>query len=357
MSRLSTPISTVIGFAIVGTGDGARSHAAALRACAGARLVSCVSRRPEFARSFATEFGCRAETDLRAILDDPSIDAAIVATEPSRHDLAILIAQSGRHVLIEKPLAASFEQAFAIVEACRQAKVVASVVSQRRFDPAFHDLRRFLEEGVIGAPLFAEFTVFARRDQEYFGKGNGWRRGPDGGVTMNLLIHGLDRLLALFGPVINVSASLDPTPAKGVPDRRASILLTFENGVHATLRGSTEFERSWGERLAVTGTKRALVVENGIARLTQTPPGADARLARMRRLGADLWSRLKAGPSSSAPGALARQIEDVAMAIRTGAPTSVTLDDGLAALRVALGAHESHATQRAVRLDAREARA
>ena len=337
-----------IGFAIVGTGEAARTHAAALAECSDTRLVTCVSRRPDAARRFALEFKCRGETDLDAMLSDSDVDAVIVATEPERHDVAIPIARSGRHVLIEKPLALSWEAGVAIAQACAEAKVTASVVSQRRFDGAYERLRGGLADGVIGAPVFAEFTHLASRSDDYFTEGNGWRRGRAGGVTMNLLIHGIDRLLGLLGGIRRLHADLAPTPTDDRPDRRASLLLVFERDVHAVVRGSTEFGRSWGEMLSISGEKGTLVMQNGAVRVLAHPLGVEGRLSRARRLAGDLLPPRSGASRASPRGPLARQVEDFVTAMRTGSPPSVTLDDGLAALRVVLAAHESHATGRMI---------
>jgi len=336
-----------IGVAILGSGGAARSHAIALADCPGARLVACWSRRRDAAQAFAADFACRADTDLDALLGDPTIAAVIVATEPARHDLAIPVARSGRHVLIEKPLASSLPQAAAIVNACHDAKVTASVVSQRRFEAAFERVRGYLRDDVIGAPVFVDYTLLASRTPEYFASGNGWRRGPEGGVTQNLLIHTVDRLLCLLGPVEHVQATLVPTPGPGSPDRRAAIVLAFAQGTHAVVRGSTEFETTWGDRLTITGHRGALILENGDVRLLSNPLGLETRVTRARRLALDVLLRVQ---RARAERPLVRQLGDFVTAIRTLGPPAVTLEDGLAALRVVLAVHESHATGRTIRL-------
>jgi predicted dehydrogenase len=339
-----------LGFAIVGTGEAARAHAAALRDCGGARLVACLSRRPDAAARFAADAGCRGETDLDAVLNDDSVAAVIVATEPARHEVAIPVARAARHVLIEKPLAASWDGAIAIAEACRDAKVTASVVSQRRFEAGFEAVRSALGAGAIGAPVFAEFTHLASRPDEYFASGNGWRRGCEGGITMNLLIHEIDRLLCLFGRVRSVQATLAPSPAAGRPDRRATLLLGFERGIQAVVRGTTELGKTWGQTLGIFGEKGKLLMENGAVKLVPHPLGVEGRLARARQLAIDLLPGGGAASPHAGRAPLARQIEDFVRAIGRREQASVTLEGGLAALRVVKAAHESDATGRTVLL-------
>jgi predicted dehydrogenase len=235
----------------------------------------------------------------------------------------------------------------ALIQACRDAKVTASVVSQRRFETAFERLREYLRDGVAGPPVFVDFTLLAARGPAYFAAGSGWRSGPDGGVTMNLLIHTVDRLLRLLGPVDHVQATLAPAPAPGSPDRRATLLLRFVQGAQAVLRGSTEFDTTWGETLSITGSRGTLIMQNGDVRVMRNPLGHETRRERARRLAADVLPRARP-PGDH--GGLARQLADFVAAVRAQAEPAVTLDDGLAALRVVLAAHESHATGRTIRL-------
>jgi predicted dehydrogenase len=341
-----------MGFAILGTGASATAFARAFRDCAEARLVVCLSRRMEAARRFGAEHGCRGETSLERLLDDPEVEAVIVATEPDRHDLAVPVVRAGRHVLIEKPLASSSAMAAEIVQACHDAKVTASVVAQRRFAADFLRLQTLLRDGAIGQPTFATFTHLAARDAAYFLAGNGWRRSAAGGVTMNLLIHGIDRLLCLFGAVRSVHATLAPTPGPGCPDRQASILLTFESGLHAVARGTTECPRTWGDSLEISGDRGTLLMRNETVRIVDHPLGVEGRRARLRGLVTDLLRGRRPGFASPRTGPLPRQLEDFIASIRTGSSPSVTLDDGLASLRVVEAAHRSHAAERAVVLSA-----
>ena len=339
---------TTTGFAIIGTGDAACSHAAALRRCPNARLVACLSRRNDAAARFADQFDCRPESDLGRMLQDPTIAAVIVATEPGRHDVAIAVARAGRHVLIEKPLSASCDAAVDIVTACRESKITAGVVSQRRFDAGFEAVRKALADGTIGAPVFAEFTNLTSRPEEYFAAGNGWRRGVEGGITMNLLIHDIDRLLCLFGRVTRVQATMTPSPSTARPDRRATLLLAFEQGTQATVRGSSEFAKSWRATLGIHGENGTLMMHNDKVTLVQHPLGIERPRERARQLVIDLFSRVRRARKMQ--DSRVRQLQDFINALQEGGQPSVTLEDGLAALRVVKAAHESAASGRAVLL-------
>src|SRR5690349_7926872 len=100
MSRVRT--------ALVGCGKVGHTHAGALRALAEADFVAVCDALPERAAAFAARYGVRPYTDLRALLDETRVEAVLVATPHPLHAApAVLAAQAGAHVLVEKPLAAS----------------------------------------------------------------------------------------------------------------------------------------------------------------------------------------------------------------------------------------------------------
>ena len=89
--------------------------------------------------------------DLDAIVDDRTITAAIVLTPPAAHrPLVERLAAAGKHVLLEKPLAATPGDAEAVVAACRRAGVVLAVVFQHRYRPAAQALAAQLRAGALG---------------------------------------------------------------------------------------------------------------------------------------------------------------------------------------------------------------
>lgn len=335
-----------VGFAIFGTGSAAQAHAKALRSLSEARLIACLSQRREAAKDFGSAFACRAETDIEVLLADQEVSAVIVATEPERHDLAVVAAYAGRHVLVEKPLAATLLQAREIVRVCQASNVVAAVVSQRRFDRAMTEVRRCIDGELIGQPMFVESTVLTMRDATYFAAGNGWRNGPIGGVTMNLLVHAVDQLISLFGPVSAVQAHLYPFGSTGAPDRRASISLRFNSGLHALIRGSTEFSHGQGEMLTIIGTQGRLIVQNHRLYVMDHPVGIESRCLRFKRLLRELITRSVG--SSLSVGTLANQITDFVQAIRGHRQPVVSLQDGLAALEVVLAARLSDSSGQTV---------
>ena len=99
-----------LNWGILGAGDIARRHMApAMQNTAGHRIAAIMRRDPTEARQFAADFGVdRVYTEARDLVNDPTVNAVYIATPPSSHaELTALAAQAGKHVLCEKPIAAT----------------------------------------------------------------------------------------------------------------------------------------------------------------------------------------------------------------------------------------------------------
>jgi predicted dehydrogenase len=144
-----------VGFAVVGLGTIAR--VAILPAFANskrARLIALVSRDEDKATRLARQFHAPHTYGLRGIsacLANPAVQAVYIATPQGEHAApAIAAARAGKHVLCEKPLAATFEQASRIVRTCRQDKVMLMTAYRKYYEPATRYVKRLVEEGALG---------------------------------------------------------------------------------------------------------------------------------------------------------------------------------------------------------------
>ncbi len=187
---------------IVGCGWIARRHAAAAR-----RLgipVIFASRDAGRARAYAREFGgLDAFGSYAAALDDPRAQAAIVCTPHDRHLADVLLALgAGRHVLIEKPIARTLEEADRMIAAAARAGRVLMVAENFRFMPGFRHVRRLIDAGRLGA--VRELHLIARG----FRRHTGWRleEPAGGGALIDGGIHYVHALRWWGGEVRTVYA-------------------------------------------------------------------------------------------------------------------------------------------------------
>src|SRR5215469_8091581 len=141
---------------LIGCGGIAVSaHVPALQQLRSLVEVASVSDiRPPAAESVARTLGCDWTADYRVLLDDASIDAVIICTPEFAHaEQAVAAAESGKHVLCEKPMARTLEQADAMLRAAESAGVRLMIAHSRRFTPRYRRAHEMLEAGAIGTPV------------------------------------------------------------------------------------------------------------------------------------------------------------------------------------------------------------
>jgi UDP-N-acetyl-2-amino-2-deoxyglucuronate dehydrogenase len=198
-----------IRFALVGCGRISASHVDALRQHAGrAEWVAVCDRRPEALAAAAERTGARPFDSLDALLAASDADVVVLATPSGLHpQQAIQVAQAGRHVLSEKPMATKWDEGVAMVRACRDAGVKLFVVKQNRLNATMQRLKRAIDERRFGRIHMVNVNVFWTRPQSYYDDAP-WRGrwDLDGGAFMNQASHYVDMVDWLVGPVDNVHA-------------------------------------------------------------------------------------------------------------------------------------------------------
>ena len=229
-------------------------------------LVAVTSTNFESARSFAQRHGvAKTYATSEALLADPDIDAVYVATPPSSHKrLALLVADAGKHVYVEKPMAMRLDECREIVQACEQQGVRLFVAFYRRAMPRFLTVKQWLDRGVIGKVLCVRALQFQTPATEDLSRDRlPWRLKPEvagGGKFLDMGIHTLDMFDFWFGAI---------EEAHGIASNRAG-LYDVEDTVTATWRHASGVQGygSWcyvcghGEdRIEIVGTKGRIEFE------------------------------------------------------------------------------------------------
>ena len=150
-----------VNVAVVGCGLFGEVHASTYANLEDANLVAVCDRNAERAETFAERFGCRACTSVAEIAGDESIEAVSVVTPDCEHrGPCVELARAGKHLLIEKPLATTVEDAEAIALAVDQAGVSAMVDFHNRYHPALLATKTRLDSGEMGRPqvLYARLS-------------------------------------------------------------------------------------------------------------------------------------------------------------------------------------------------------
>lgn len=225
-----------VKIAIVGTGQIGPRHAGSVLACNEARLVAFVDPSPH-AKAVAKDFHVPWYSSVQQMLasgDAP--DGAVVCTPNSTHVAVgkeLLLA--GIHVLVEKPVATTVETGQELTEVARQSGKRQMVGHHRRFNPYVVAAKQALEDNVIGKPIALSGLWVLYKPASYFAPPADWRaQAGDGGPILINMIHEIDTLQYLLGPITRVHAEQTMSQRDHAVEEGAAILLRFASGVVGT---------------------------------------------------------------------------------------------------------------------------
>jgi len=198
-----------IRFALVGCGRIAANHFESLeKHKERAELVGVCDIDPKALAAAEKRTGAPGFASLDALLAKTDADIVTIATPSGLHaGQAIQVAESGRHVMSEKPMATRWEDGKRMVEECDRAGVQLFVVKQNRRNPTIQLVKRAMEKRRFGRIFMVNVNVFWTRPQAYYDSA-AWRGTWefDGGAFMNQASHYVDLLDWLVGPVESVQA-------------------------------------------------------------------------------------------------------------------------------------------------------
>jgi 1,5-anhydro-D-fructose reductase (1,5-anhydro-D-mannitol-forming) len=318
--------NSTLGWGLIGASTIAREQMIpAIRAQDNSQVVAVMSSSPERGRDYADDLEIpRSHSTVEALLADPGVDAVYISTTNELHrDQTIKAAAAGKHVLCEKPLALTLEDARAMVDACSRAGVVMGTNHHLRNSMALRVVRDAIKEGLIGQPLAARVTqaIYLRPHTQTWRINN---PSAGGGVVMDIGVHCADTLRFLLDDepcAVVAMARSTGLASQGLEDL-AMAVVEFEGGVIASLH------MGHNTRHAETGVEIHGTLGSVLARdaLTQKPLGG----VILRT--ADGERELPYRYESIYEGA-ARTFSD---AIRNGVDPVASGEDGLRSLAVAL---------------------
>jgi predicted dehydrogenase len=150
-----------VRFAVIGLGDFGERHVRALKAVHGVEVVAVCSRTERRAREVAERYGIPKWYTSRAeVVEDPAVDAVTIATADDDHvEPTVLAAEASKHILLEKPIATTLEDADRILAAVKKAGVIFMVGHILRFDLKYRMVKEMVDEGRLGKII----KLYARR--------------------------------------------------------------------------------------------------------------------------------------------------------------------------------------------------
>ncbi len=304
---------------VLGVGSLGFHHARILREVPGAEMVGVYDASPDRTAAVAAELGVPGFASQAELL--AAVDAAVVAVPTTAHaEVALAALDAGVHLLIEKPIASTLDEANAIVAAAEAKGLTVATGHVERFNGALRACERYLEE-----PRFIESHRLAP-----FGP-----RGTDVAVVLDLMIHDIDLLLGLVGRPVESLGAVGVGVLTGNVDI-ANARLVFEGGAVANITASRVsmermrkirfFQRSGYISLDLAkGTGEFLRLKAGA-----TMPEGDVSLLSLM----SIVERIELAGDGTEP--LRAELEAWVKAVRGEGPLVVSGADGRDALRVAL---------------------
>lgn len=341
----------MIGVALIGLGNISPAHIQAYLAfperC---RIVAMVDILPEKARKRAEEFGvdCEILDDHRKLLGRKDIHLVDVCTPPYVHaEISISCLKDGKHVICEKPMAASLEECDAIMQAARESGMLFSPIAQNRFRDPIAGLKALLDSGLAGEVKHMNVESFWWRGHCYYDL---WWRGTwekeGGGCTLNHAVHQIDMLGWMLGLPEEVTSVMTNVSHDNAEIEDLSVSIMRYGKALATVTASVVHH----------GENQALQIQCADAKIS-APYDTYASVSKPNGFperNPELEQRIRAfydGLPSLKHQVHAGQIDDVLSCIEQGrANLAITGEDGRRTIEIITAIYKSGSLHEAVKL-------
>ncbi len=233
----------MLKFALLGCGRIAKRHSELLghNQIEGANLAAVCDIDEVKAKKIGEQFGVPYFTDMHEMLKKTDVDVVTVLTESGYHAKHVLeLAQYKKHIVVEKPMALTLDDADEMIQACDEAGVKLFVVKQNRFNVPVVKTREALEEGRFGKLVMGTVRVRWCRPQAYYDQ-DSWRGtwALDGGVLTNQASHHIDLLEWMMGDVESVHAMSRTALVNIEAEDTAIVNIRFRNGALGIVEATT----------------------------------------------------------------------------------------------------------------------
>ena len=233
----------MLNIALLGCGRIAKRHSELLghKQITGARLAAVCDIDSEKSERIGKQFDVPDFTDMHTMMAEVSIDAVVILTESGKHPRHVQeLSPYGKHIIVEKPMALTLEDADAMIRACDLAGVKLFVIKQNRFNVPVLKLREALKAGRFGKLVLGTVRVRWCRPQAYYDQ-DSWRGtwALDGGVLTNQASHHIDLLEWMLGEVESVFAMSQTALANIEAEDTAIVTLRFKNGALGIIEATT----------------------------------------------------------------------------------------------------------------------
>ncbi len=322
---------------IVGVGFMGTTHAAGW-ADTPAKIVCFTAETQQEAGALAKRFNAKVYSSLDDMLPDVDV-VDICSPTHLHHEMALKAAAAGKHIICEKPLARTTQQAQEMVNACRKAGVQLLVAHVVRFFPEYALAHSAVADGQIGKPGIIRLHRGSYRPKKPAGN---WflDESKSGGILMDLMIHDYDYARWVAGDVESVSARRVTELHPDAPIDYGLVILSHRSGALSHIAGAWAYPPpTFRTHLEIAGDRGLIEFDSDgtapIQNFILKTGGADAPDVA-----------LPSSPVSESP--YTTQMKEFYAALADGKPTRVSATDGLASVQIAEAALQSARTNQPV---------
>jgi UDP-N-acetylglucosamine 3-dehydrogenase len=340
-----------LNIALVGCGNiGANGHAPAYAILPGLRLAAVCDLLPERAQALAQETGAQAYSDYRSLLERPDIHMVDLCVPTFMHArLAIEALHAGKHVLVEKPIAATLEEADAMIATARESGRSMMVAHVRRFDHRYREIKAAIDQGEVGRPVYirrAERQRLPFPSEAWF-----WQPDLGGGVILDIGVHIADLFCWYYGArpesVYAIGRAVGATARQSRTYDHALITCRFPGGALGQAEASWAYPPAFG-----AGFYASLEVVGTEGKISYNDP--DSNPMQVFDVESDLHLPRYFRFMSTTEYAFQEEIAQFTSCIRDGNPPPLSLQEARTALEICLAAQVSAVTGEPVRLPLQE---
>lgn len=344
LNQINTESARITKWGIISTGRHPDQRIVpAMKLAERTKVVAVCSRNLETAEAFAQKHNIQSAYDsLDDFFSDPGIDAVFIASPNYLHALHTRMgARAGKHILVEKPMAVSVNEALEMVRICREHNVRFGVGFHLRHHPAYKKVKKLIQEGIPGHISMAQAQNFHLIDPPRWLQSKWWgepEKVGGGYVIMGMGVHMIDLLQFLLGePIVEVAAITDGQTADRPLERTGAVALRFRNGPIGTVCYGSLVPDTWNWNGAtIYGMDGRISLRGDLSETLEVTGKSLNMTERYERNVLTLYKN---------------QIEAFNRSVQQGEEFEASGIDGLSVVQVTSAVLESASTGRSVKVD------
>ena len=254
-----------IGIGLIGLGSINRAHIRGYQESrALARIAAVCDVREAVATERATALQCTRYREYLSLLQDPAVHAVDITLPHALHyKVAKAALEHGKHVLVEKPMAATSAECMELITLAQRSHLTFTVAENTRFVKAYMEAEKLVRDGTLGAPRLIRTFIYGSEYERLVVSDDWITRKSDavGGVIIDCGAHSFYLLKWLYGDIATVQAFQSTFVPQSEVEDYASVHGVMQNGANFSVEFTATAEVPWGERCEIYGSKGSLIID------------------------------------------------------------------------------------------------